>query len=144
MIVLDTTVLVYAVGDDHPLRTPAQRLVEAIGDGLPATTTVEVIQEFAHVRARRRGRDDAGAVATSYADLLGPLLRPTDADVRAGLTRFITDEALGAFDAVLVAAALSAEHVDTLVSADAGFRGIRGLDVVDLADEVAVDRLIRS
>lgn len=33
VIVLDTTVLVYAVGAEHPLRDPCRRLVEAIADG---------------------------------------------------------------------------------------------------------------
>ena len=53
MIVLDTTALVYAVGGEHPMREPSRRLVEAIAAGrIEATTTVEVIQEFVHVRAR--------------------------------------------------------------------------------------------
>jgi len=60
MIVVDTTVLVYAVGTDHPLREPCQRLIRAIADGtILATTTIEVVQEFTHVRARRRDRKDA-------------------------------------------------------------------------------------
>ena len=55
MIVLDTTVLVYAKGIDHPLRQPCRKLIDLIADGrIEATTTVEVIQEFVHVRARRR------------------------------------------------------------------------------------------
>ena len=54
MIVLDTTVLVYALGGEHALREPCQRLVEAVAEGrVEATTTVEVIQEFVRVRARR-------------------------------------------------------------------------------------------
>jgi predicted nucleic acid-binding protein len=54
MIVLDTTVLVYAVGADHSLRRPCRDLVEAIAERrIEATTTVEVIQEFVHVRGRR-------------------------------------------------------------------------------------------
>ena len=56
MIVLDTTVLVYATGSDHPLREPGRRLVDAVANGvLTARTTVEVIQEFMPVRARRVG-----------------------------------------------------------------------------------------
>ena len=55
VIVLDTTVLAYAVGADHPLRAPCLRLVRAIAEGeVIATTTIEVIQEFAHAPARRR------------------------------------------------------------------------------------------
>lgn len=75
MIVLDTTVLVYAVGGDHPLAGPCRRLVDAIGEGrLEATTTAEVIQGFVHVRARRRTRHDAAELGRSYAELLSPLL----------------------------------------------------------------------
>ena len=67
MIVLDTTVLVYAVGVDHPLREPCQQLIRAIADGtILATTTTEVIQEFTHVRARRRDRKDAAELARDY------------------------------------------------------------------------------
>jgi predicted nucleic acid-binding protein len=33
LIVLDTTVLVYAKGQDHPLREPCRALVEAIAAG---------------------------------------------------------------------------------------------------------------
>lgn len=45
MIVLDTTVLVYAKGAEHPLRDPCRDLVAAIADErIAATTTAEVIQ----------------------------------------------------------------------------------------------------
>src|SRR6476646_11029825 len=50
MIVLDTTVLVYAKGSEHPLRAPCRELIEAVAGGsIEATTSVEAIQEFVHV-----------------------------------------------------------------------------------------------
>lgn len=129
---LDTTVLVYAVGDDHALRDPARSLLAAAADGsLRATTTPEAIQEFAHVRARRRERADAAALAEGYADLLSPLLEVGEADLREGLRLFRRNAALGAFDAVLAAVALRA-GATTLVSADRAFAGVRGLTFVDL------------
>jgi uncharacterized protein len=68
VIVLDATVLVYAVGGKHPLRDPCRRLVDAVADGsLAATTTVEVIQELVHVRPRRRGRPDAARLGPTTA-----------------------------------------------------------------------------
>ena len=86
MIVLDTTVLVYAKGADHPLRSPCRDLMAAIADErLEATTSAEVIQEFVHVRARRRDRRDAAALGRDYADLLSPLLSVTREDLRRGL-----------------------------------------------------------
>ncbi|HEY0237673.1 MAG TPA: type II toxin-antitoxin system VapC family toxin [Friedmanniella sp.] len=127
MIVLDTTVLVYAVGSDHPLRDPCRSLVSAVSSGvLAATTSVEVVQEFVHVRSRRRDRRDAVGLGRDYVDLLSPLLVVGADELRTGLTFFETTAELGAFDAVLAAAALAA-GADALVSADRAFAAVRGL-----------------
>jgi predicted nucleic acid-binding protein len=127
VIVLDTTVLVYAVGGDHPLASRARGLIDAIAAGrLRATTTVEVIQEFTHVRARRRGRSDAAALGRAYGALLAPLLAPEGDALSAGLALF-EESALGCFDAVLAATAL-ARGADGLVTADGTFASVTGLD----------------
>jgi predicted nucleic acid-binding protein len=140
MIVLDTTVLVYAVGAEHPLREPCRELVTAIGDGaVSATTTVEVVQELAHVRARRRERRDAIKVATDFARLLGPLLLVTEQHLHAGLDLWARHPRLGCFDAVLAAATISAGG--TLVSADKAFGRIRGL-AHSVPDTKGVKRLL--
>ena len=134
MIVLDTTVLVYAVGGGHPLREPSRRLVDAIGQGhVMATTTVEVVQEFAHVYARRRSRQDAADRAADFATLLGPLVHPDEADLRRGLELFVAHASLGAFDAVLAAIVLNTQHLTAVVSADAAFGDIPGLRWLDPA-----------
>jgi predicted nucleic acid-binding protein len=142
VIVLDTTILVYAVGDDHALRESARAIVDAVGSGtVHATTTAEAIQEFVHVRARRRDRRDAVAVGRAYADLLSPLL-PVDEDaLRDGLELYQRHEALGCFDAVLAAAARSGGH-EALVSADSAFGTIENLPFVDLADAARVRQLL--
>lgn len=143
MIILDTTVLLYAVGMDHPFKAPCQRLVQAVSDGeINATTTVEVIQEFAHVRARRRDRKDAAALARDYVELLGPLLLVEEADLREGLRLFEESSRIGAFDSVLAAAA----HVvgaEALVSADVGFATVPRLRHV-LPDEAGVRQLLNA
>jgi predicted nucleic acid-binding protein len=121
VIVLDTTVLVYAKGADHPLRAPCRELVAGIAEGaVQATTSVEVIQEFVHVRARRRGRQDAAATGYDYAELLSPLLDVRREDLQRGLALFERSDRLGAFDAVLAAAAI-ASNASALVSADIAF-----------------------
>lgn len=145
MILLDTTVLVYAVGDEHPLRAACRAIVGAIGAGeLAATTTVEVIQEFVHVRSRRRGRADAAMLGASFVDLLSPLLSPSDRELRHGLELFTGNERLGAFDAVLAASTIGADHVVSIVSADRAFATVRGLRYLDPADDRAVEQLRRS
>jgi uncharacterized protein len=121
VIVLDTTVLVYAVGSEHALREPCRGLMDALRGGrVQGTTTPEVIQEFAHVRAKRLGRRDAASVARDYAVLLAPLLTTEGAHVRDALALFERQPGLGAFDALLAATALAAGS-EALVSADAAF-----------------------
>ncbi|HEY1835121.1 MAG TPA: type II toxin-antitoxin system VapC family toxin [Solirubrobacteraceae bacterium] len=127
MILLDTTVLVYAKGQEHSLREPCRELIDAVAEGrLEATTTVEAIQEFVHVRSRRRERVDAVEMGVDYIALLSPLLRPDDRDLLDGLALYERQETLGAFDAVLAAAALNA-GIDALVSADASFAQVARL-----------------
>jgi predicted nucleic acid-binding protein len=141
VIVLDTTVLVYAKGADHPLRDPCRRLVDAIAQGrLEATSTVEVIQEFVHVRAQRRERSDAVTLGGDYADLLTPLLMVDEERLRRGLTLFEHNDRLGAFDAVLAATAVDID-ANALVSADDAFAGVPDLTHV-IPDDAGVKKLL--
>jgi predicted nucleic acid-binding protein len=133
VIVLDSTVLVYAKSTDHPLRAPCRALIEAVeAERTHATTTAEAIQEFVHVRARRRDRTDAADLGRAYADLLSPLLHVSDGNLREGLRLFERHEHLGAFDAVLAATTIAA-GAQSLVSADRAFGGVPGLPYVDPA-----------
>jgi predicted nucleic acid-binding protein len=143
VILLDTTVLVYAKGQSHPLRDPCRELIEAVADRrIEATTTVEVIQEFVHVRARRRDRADAASLGRDYAELLSPLLSPTIDDLNAGLTLFERSQALGAFDAVL-AVCTARSGLRALVSADSGFADVPKIPHV-VPDHDGVSRLLAS
>jgi predicted nucleic acid-binding protein len=143
VILLDTTVLVYAKGQDHPLRDPCRELIGAIaGRQIEATTTVEVIQEFVHVRARRRGRSDAAALGRDYAELLSPLLSPSVEDLTSGLALFERTEELGTFDAVLAACA-ARRGVRAVVSADSGFAAVQEISHV-IPDRGGLDALLAS
>ena len=141
MIFLDTTVLVYAKGADHPLRDPCRRLIDAIAQGrLEATSTVEVIQEFVHVRAQRRERSDAVTLGGDYADLLAPLVTVDEERLRRGLALFEHNEYLGAFDAVLAATAIDL-GASALVSADRAFADVSDLTHV-VPDDAGVTKLL--
>jgi len=132
MIVLDTTVLAYAIGQEHPLRDPCRRLLAAHAEGrVEATTTVEVIQEFAHVCARRRTRPEAVRLARLYVTAFSLLVTTAD-DVERGLRLLEEYPALGAFDAVLAAVALD-RRAESLVSADRAFASVPGLAWIDPA-----------
>jgi uncharacterized protein len=141
LIVLDTTILVYSKGTEHPLREPSRALVEAIAAGIiQATTTPEVIQEFVHIRARRRARHDAAELGRSFAELLSPLLIVAHAHLISGLRLFERHPKLGAFDAVLAASALD-NQAEALVSADATFGHVRSLKHV-MPGTAAFQRLL--
>ena len=57
---VDTAVLMYAVGADHPLREPCRRVLAGVESGeIDAEISVEVVQELVH-RYLAIGRRDAG------------------------------------------------------------------------------------
>ena len=132
MIVVDTTVLVYAVGEEHELAGPSRALIEAVGAGhVSATTTAEVIQEFVHVRSRRRGRSDAVRIGRALVELFAPLLLVERSALDQGLRLYERLPELGAFDAVLAAAAHESKATG-LVSADRGFASVPRLRFIEL------------
>lgn len=140
MIVLDTSILSYAVGGPHPLREPCRRLIGAVGAGtIDAAVTVEVLQEFTHVRTQRRTRGDAVALARHYRSALRVLITELE-DLELGLDLFTSHARLGAFDAVLAAVAIRVD-AEALVSADRAFGTVAGLRWVDPASP-ALDRLL--
>lgn len=135
MIIVDTTILVYATGAEHPLRDPSRALIDAVRVGrIAATTTPEVIQEFAHVATRRRARADGVDLARHYARLLAPLRTVGEAELMLGLQLFEDYPRLGAFDAMLAAVAI-ATGAEGLASADTGFAALRGIRHLDPADD---------
>lgn len=134
VIVLDTTVLAYAVGGEHPLRAPCRAIIDAIGDGrITATTIVDVLQEFLHVHARRGRREAAIDHARSCLRLLSPVQEVHTEGFEAALLLLAAHPTLGAFDAVLAAVAIRTPP-GVLVSVDRMLAGIPGLRHVDPAD----------
>ncbi|MGA8208508.1 MAG: type II toxin-antitoxin system VapC family toxin [Candidatus Dormiibacterota bacterium] len=126
MILLDTTILVYALGDEHRLRDPSRGLLELIRDGtVRASTTIEVIQEFCQVRSRRRERGEAAARALEYAKGLAPLISVEESELLSGLELFAASADLSPFQAVLAATAI--RRGLHLASADRAFAKVAGL-----------------
>ena len=112
------------MGLPHPLKDPSERLFDAVAIGVVhATTSAEVIQEFAHIRARRFPRAEAVGAARRFARLLSPLLTADEDSLERGLSIYERTPGLGSFDAVLAATAI-ANGARALVSADAGFASI--------------------
>lgn len=139
MILLDTRVLVYSRGGEHPLRRPAEALLRFVGTAVvQASTTAEVPQAFAHVSARRRDRADAARLTRDFATVLSPLTTVTSDDLHAGLALFQVHVQLGAFDAVL--AACAARTGQLLVTADEAIVAALGARAMSLADRALLER----
>lgn len=94
-------------------------------------TTIEVIQEFAHTRSKRRDRGDAASLARDYATTLR-LLSTEPADLELGLDIFERHPRLSSLDSVLAAVAMN-RQLEGLISGDRGFANVAGLRWIDLA-----------
>ena len=128
---VDTAILMYAAGSDHPLREPCAQVVRRIRDGsLDATTSVEVVQEIIH-RYVRMGRTDAAvALASDTLDLFAPVLPVSHAVMRRVpdlLTRY---PVLQARDLVHVATCIH-EGISEIVSTDRGFDDVAEVKRID-------------
>lgn len=130
---VDTAVIMYAGGADHPLRAPCQALLAraAAGD-LDAVTSVEVVQEILHRFGTPDHRDVGAAMARHTLDLFSPLLVLTEATMRRMPGLFTAYPQLAARDLVHVATCLEA-GIQTIVSPDRGFDAVDELRRTDPA-----------
>jgi PIN domain len=127
---------------DGRRRAAGRRLLEAPDMPVPEPHELLAEQEFAQVWARRRGRADAASLARDYGELLSPLLLITTDSLIDGLRLFESAERLGAFDAVLGAAAI-ASGASAFVSVDTAFAEVATLTHV-IPDAEGVELLLAN
>jgi predicted nucleic acid-binding protein len=133
-VLVDTNVILYAIGGPHPYAEPCRRIVALAGEGrIEMEAPVDLVQEVLHHRARRLGdRHQAAAEARAAANLCRlHAVEPVDANHAAEL--FAGSERLSARDAVFAAIALR-HDLDTILSADNDFDGLSYLHRLDPAD----------
>jgi predicted nucleic acid-binding protein len=139
VIVLDTNVLVYAASQSTGLGPVASDLLSHAGSA-PLRTTARVIEEFAHVFARRgRPRTLAVERARDFAEVLGPLTDAGEDEFARAFELWLEHPRLDIADALLAALALGRDA--TLVSADRAYEEVTGLRFVHLADPDIHERL---
>jgi len=99
MIFVDTSVLMYAVGREHPLRQPARRFfAAATADRQPLATSSEVLQELVHAYLTVE-RTDALAAALRLVERIGMAAWPLEReDVLLGIELATLHPGLGARD----------------------------------------------
>ena len=130
-VFVDTAVLMYAAGAEHPLRAPCARIVAGIREGeIEATTSVEVVQELMH-RYISIGRPEAArTMATDALDLFAPVLPITHAVMRRVPELGARYPTLQARDLVHVATCIH-EGITEIVSPDRGFDGVAEVMRID-------------
>lgn len=104
MIFVDTNVLMYAVGGEHPLRSRARDFfLESARKRLPLVTSAEVLQELLHAYLPVDRTDTLDAALRLAEGRIGTVWDVEEDDVR--LARMLVDEypALGARDLLHVA-----------------------------------------
>ena len=133
MIFVDTNVLMYAAGGDHPLRDACRAIVRQIGDrGVAATTSTEVVQEILH-RYLAIGRRAGGLdLVDRTLDLFAPVLPITHAMVRRLPDLASRYPGLTARDLVHIATCIH-EGIPEILSTDRGFDDVAEVRRIDPA-----------
>ena len=131
---VDTAVLMYAVGADHPLRAPCRRVLARVESGeIDAEVSVEVIQELIHRYLAIGRRDAVMDLATAALDLFAPVLPVTHAVMRRVPALVPQYPRLAARDLIHVATCQH-EGIAEIISPDRGFDAVAGLRRIDPAD----------
>jgi uncharacterized protein len=139
----DTSVFIYALGGEHFYRDHCRAIMDKGAKGLLAgEASVELIHEFAHVRARRMARRAAAADACDIA-ATSRLHAVERADVERALELWCQHDGLDMRDAIFAAQALNRE-IDAILATDRAFDGIQGLERIDPADADAVASLVAA
>lgn len=129
-VLIDASILIYALGDADPRREPCRRFLrDATSGSGRAYASVEMFQETLHHRLRRTGRRD---VAVSELREAAPMFVTLNFDheiLEMALNLVETSHVRGR-DAVHAATAL-AYGIETIASSDPAFDGIPGIRRVD-------------
>ena len=137
---VDANVVVYT-GGVGPYGDACRALLDAVTAGeAEGVTSTAVLEEVWHIELSAKAGDISGLTQEAYT-MLTPLLPVTDETVAFALS--LDADALGANDRIHVATCLQ-NGIDTIVTADAGFDGVRGIRRVDPLDSRAVRRLLRA
>jgi len=130
-VFIDTAVVMYANGTNHPLREACRSIMAQVGDGqLEAVTSAEVVQEILH-RFRSIRRPEIGnEIARLTLDAFAPVLPITHA-----LLRRVPDLAarypnLSARDVVHVATCIH-EGITEILTPDRGFDQVAEIRRID-------------
>lgn len=139
----DTTIFLYALGREHPLRDRCGEILRrSARRDVAGEASVELVHEFAHVLLRRPHADRPAVLRQARA-IPGICTRLHDSgwpELDAALDLLDRHPELDVRDAVLVATAVR-HGIDTILSADRDFDAMGELERIDPADPRCLARL---
>ncbi len=130
MIFVDTNVVMYLIGERHPHRDDARRLLDEIFDGEERLlTSVEVFQEILH-RYRKIGRQEFIQPAFDVLRRITDEVFPIELeDVELAKSTLLERPRLSARDALHVAV-MQRRGISRIFSFDRGFDAVPGIERV--------------
>ncbi len=131
MILVDSNILMYAAGGEHPHKAPSLRWLKKVVDGeVDATIDAEILQEILH-RYRSIRRWDEGRKVYDLACSIFPAILPVDSEV-LDKARQLMDRhrSLMARDAVHAAVVLCG-GLDGICSYDTDFDIVEGMSRIE-------------
>jgi hypothetical protein len=142
VILLDTNVLLYAFGGDHPYRTPCKGIFDALARSqIAAAITDVVLCEFVYATERREPRSTSAARARDVLTAVTEVVRG-DLDIRRkAIEIYGTHRGMQINDAMIAATSMVCQL--PLVSADRAFDRVPGLRNMRPDDPAALDRDLR-
>ncbi len=130
---IDTAVVMFAAGREHPLRLPCQEVLRDVSVGdVDAVTSAEVIQEILHRFSGTQHRDIGVTMAENTLELFSPVLSITHAVMSRMPQLMLENPHLTARDVVHVATCKEFQ-IETIVSPERGFDAVAGLHRIDPA-----------
>jgi hypothetical protein len=133
MVFIDSNIPMYVAGRDHPLRTPALRLMERVREGdLDACSSTEVLQEILYRYAALKRPDLARDVYNLFVSLCPVILPVTLADTDRARDLVVDTAGVSVRDAVHAAVMLN-NGVTQIATFDAGFDRLPGIERLALA-----------
>ncbi len=127
MRLIDTNVLIYAIGRDHPLKQVAGRILSDIVDGhLAANLDAEALQEILHVYSSRRERQKGFTAIEQLLTVFPNPIAIGREEVESARDLMAEFPFLTARDAIH-AAVVRVHQLDGIVTADKVFDRVRGI-----------------
>ena len=128
---LDSNILMYCFGKDHPLKDPCKKIIDLLGRGvIAAVTDTEVLQEilYRYISIKKQGL--AFELCEAAIALCQAILPVTLQDIRLAKEILFKHTNINVRDAVH-AASMQHNRLGKILSADTHFDSIAGVQRVD-------------